>query len=175
MQYTNKELQKILDDHKKWLRNDPCGVRADLSKADLRNANLRNADLRNADLSKANLRNADLRNADLGGADLRYSNLLNADLSGADLSKADLSLANLKDADLRNADLDYSCLPLWCGSLRAHFDDSQLIQIAYHLVSAGLYSENASEETKKELSKLVDFANQFHRVDECGRLVVKGE
>ena len=98
--------------------------------------------------------------ADLRGADLRY-----ADLRGADLRYADL-----RGADLRGADLDFSCLPLWCGSLSAHFDDRQLIQIAYHLVKAGLQSKNASKETKQELSKLIDFANTFHRVDECGKI-----
>ena len=103
-----------------------------------------------ADLCGANLRDADLRRANLDGADLR-------------------------DADLRGADLDFSCLPLWCGSLTAHFDDKQLRQIAYHLVKAGLNSKNASEETKKELAKLVDFANEFHRVDECGKITTKSE
>ena len=88
---------------------------------------------------------------------------------------ADLCGANLRDADLRRADLDFSCLPLWCGSLTAHFDDKQLRQIAYHLVKAGLNSKNASEETKKELAKLVDFANEFHRVDECGKITTKSE
>lgn len=88
--------------------------------------------------------------------------------------RADLRWANLREVDLSGADLDYSCLPLWCGSLKTNFDDRQLIQIAFHLVSAGLYSKNASEETKAELSKLIDFANRFHRVDECGR-IGKGE
>ena len=73
-------------------------------------------------------------------------------------------------ADLKGADLDYSCLPLWCGSLTANFDNRQLTQIAYHLVKAGLNSTNASEETKAELEKLIDFANKFHRVQECGRI-----
>ena len=81
---------------------------------------------------------------------------------------ADLYNADLRNADLRGANIDFSCLPLWCGSLTAHFDDKQLKQIAYHLVKAGLQSKNASTETKKELSKLIDFANGFHRVDECG-------
>ena len=103
---------------------------------------------------------ASLSYADLRGASLRYANLSHADLSGADLSGADLS----------GTDLDYSCLPLWCGSLEAHFDDKQLVQIAYHLVKSGLQSKNASEETKKELSKLIDFANKFHRVNECGEI-----
>ena len=96
--------------------------------------------------------------ADLRGADLRGANLNGANLNGA----------NLRYADLRYADLDYSCLPLWCGSLTANFDDKQLIQIAYHLVKAGLQSNNASDKTKAELAKLIDFANKFHRVDECG-------
>lgn len=78
--------------------------------------------------------------------------------------------ANLQGADLQGANLDYSVLPLWCGSLHANFDDRQLRQIAYHLVKAGLDSTNASAETKKELTKLIDFANNFHRVDECGKI-----
>lgn len=124
------DLQKVLELHKKWLKNEPDGERADL----------RDADLRDADLCDADLRGADLRGANLCGADL-----------------------------------DFSCLPLWCGSLTAHFDDKQLRQIAYHLVKAGLNSKNASEETKKELAKLVDFANGFHRVDECGKITTKSE
>jgi hypothetical protein len=31
-----------------------------------------------------------------------------------------------------------------------------------------LQSKNASEETKKELCKLIDFANGFHRIAQCG-------
>jgi uncharacterized protein YjbI with pentapeptide repeats len=83
---------------------------------------------------------------------------------------ANLSWADLSWANLSGANLDYSVLPLWCGSLKANFDDKQLIQIAYHLVKAGLNSSNASEETKKELEKLIDFANKFHRAQECGKI-----
>ena len=92
-------------------------------------------------------------------ANLRYADLRDADLAGADLRYAGLRYADLRYADLRGADLDFSCVPLWCGSLTAQFDDEQLKQIAYHLVFAGLKSKNASEETKKELRKLIDFAN----------------
>ena len=88
----------------------------------------------------------------------------------ADLSWADLSGADLSGANLSGANLDFSVLPLWCGSLKANFDDRQLAQIAYHLVKAGLNSNNASEETKAELEKLIDFANKFHRVEECGKI-----
>ena len=143
--YTESELASILNSHKAWIRiiGEDYGKRADLSRADLRGA----------DLSRADLRGADLRWADLSEADLRW-----ADLRGADLH----------EADLRGADLDYSVLPLWCGSLSAHFDDKQLKQIAYHLVKAGLQSKNASDETQAELRKLIQFANGFHRAEKCG-------
>ena len=41
MQYTNEELQTILDLHEKWLYNSKEGKCADLRDADLRNADLR--------------------------------------------------------------------------------------------------------------------------------------
>ena len=62
-------LEKILEDHKKWLNNEG-GKRANLSYANLSSANLSNADLFSANL----------RHADLIHADLRYANLSNADL-----------------------------------------------------------------------------------------------
>ena len=159
-----KELDCVISKHKEWINGDG-GEYASLSYADLRGASLRYTDLSHAYLRGANLSHADLSGADLSDADLRDANLKYANLRDADLTGADLTGANL-----RYADLDYSCLPLWCGSLEAHFDDRQLVQIAYHLVKAGLQSKNASEETKKELSKLIDFANKFHRVDECGEI-----
>ena len=140
---TESELASILNLHKAWIIGEDYGKRADL---------------RWTDLSRANLRRADLREADLREADLRWADLRWADLSGAELSGADLS----------EADLDYSGLPLWCGSLSAHFDDKQLKQIAYHLVKAGLQSKNASDETQAELRKLIQFANGFHRAEKCG-------
>ena len=84
--------------------------------------------------------------------------------------RANLEGANLEGADLARADLDYSCFPLWCGSLSAHFDDKQIRQIAYHLVKAGLNSKNTSDEVKSELAKIIDLANGFHRVEECGKI-----
>ena len=159
-----KELDCVISKHKEWINGDG-GEYASLSYADLRGASLRGEDLSHADLSNANLSGAYLRNANL-----KYANLRDVDLTGADLRGANLTGADLTGANLRDTNLDYSCLPLWCGSLEAHFDDKQLIQIAYHLVKAGLQSKNASEETKKELSKLIDFANKFHRVNECGEI-----
>ncbi|EAE1964315.1 pentapeptide repeat-containing protein [Listeria monocytogenes] len=89
-----EELDIILENHGKWLRNE-VGEKADLSNADLKNTNLRFANLRLADLSNADLSNADLKNTNLRFANLRFANLRLADLRFADLSNADLSYANL--------------------------------------------------------------------------------
>ena len=154
---------------------------ADLSNADLSDANFSDASLRGADLSDANLSNADLSDASLRGADLRGANLSDADLRGADLrgadlrgadlrganlSDADLRGADLRGADLRGADLDYSCYPLWCGSLHFKADKRLACQLAYHLCS--MQCDDA--DYIKMRNSILGFANQFHRVDGCGEL-----
>ncbi len=156
---TKEELDKVLELHKKWLDGDSAGKRADLL-----GENLRCADLRGA-----NLRGANLRGADLLGANLIYANLIYANLRGANFLGADL-----RGADLRGANIDYSAFPLWCGGLNVHIDDRIAIQLLYHLVRNVLYSKNTSEELKNLLSQkeIVTVANQFHRVDECGRIEV---
>ena len=142
------KLNKILDNHKLWLKtNGEQGEKADLSYADLRSADLRYANLRSA-----NLRSADLRSADLSSADLSY-------------------------ADLSSADLDYSAFPLWCGGLDVHIDDKQATQLLYHLIRNVTYSKNTSKAMKKicRIKSLVKQANQFHKVDGCGKIESVGE
>ena len=141
---TREELSIVLEKHDKWSRGEPGGERADLRGADLCGANLYNADLR--------------------GANLR----------GADLCSVDLCGAKLYNADLRGANLDYASWPLWCGSLRTRIDDRQAKQLLYHVLSAVSYSDNCSEELKAALLTAgnIGIANQFHRVDECGKLTV---
>ncbi len=95
-----KSLEKILEEHKKWIKDSTTGKRANL-----RNVALCDANLRGVDLSNANLRNVDLSNADLRGANLYYVNLCSADLSNADLRGANLYYANLSNANLRNVAL----------------------------------------------------------------------
>ena len=107
-----------------------------------------------------------LSNANLRGADLRDADLRDADLSNANLRGADLRGANLRGADLRDADLDYSCCPLWCGSLHFKADKRLACQLAYHLCS--MQCDDA--DYIKMRNSILGFANQFHRVDECGEL-----
>jgi hypothetical protein len=115
---TQDELNKIIENHQHWIKQDCEGwdeMRADLNCADLRWTNLYLADLQGAnlcganlvrvDLCCANLQGADMVNADLRGANLQNANLLYADLRGADLSKVNLRYANLCCADLGGANM----------------------------------------------------------------------
>ena len=144
------KLRKILDEHKRWIETN----QRDGSRADLRGANLREAYLRGATLWGADLREANLRGATLWGADLRGANLWGADLRGA---------------NLLGADLDYSCWPLWCGSLDVKVDKKIAVQLAYHFCRL----DCDDPEYIKTRNAILSFANQFHRMDECGMLQTK--
>ena len=157
-----KELDKILELHKMWLWGDANGKRANLY-----GANLYGADLYGANLRDANLYGANLRDANLYGANLRDANLY-----GANLQEADLWGADLRGADLREVDLDYSCWPLWCGGLGVKIDDRIARQLIYHVCSAVVSSPEISDSIKSVMLSrpVLNIANKFHRVDECGEL-----
>lgn len=146
---SQEELNRILENHKRWLNGDDSGVRADLSSADLRSVDLRSVDLRSANLRFADLRSADLRSVDLRSADLSFANLSSTDL---------------RHANLRHADLDFSSFPLWCGSLDIVTDKRLPVQLIYHFCR--IMCDN--EEIKAVQKQLKPLANQFHRVNECG-------
>lgn len=95
--------------------------------------------------------------------------------------RANMRNADMQGANMRNADIDYIAWPLWCGSLKAYVDDRIAIQLLYHTLSVVQYSPYVSEDIKRTLltQDMVDVANRFHRVDECGKLKtweeIKGE
>lgn len=68
-----QKLNEILDLHKKWLKGEEGGEKANLWGDNLRGTDLRGTDLRGADLWEADLWGANLRGTDLRGADLDYS------------------------------------------------------------------------------------------------------
>ena len=149
------------------LKKDKSALLAyDLSWANLSGADLRGANLREADLRGANLREADLSEADLREADLSWANLSGADLRWANLSGADLRGADLRWANLSGAELDFSAWPLWCGGLHVKTDKRIMCQLAYHFCA----QDCDDPEYIAARNAILDFANQFHRVDECGRL-----
>ena len=144
------KLNEILRKHEMWFNGEEGGERANLYRAILIGANLYGADLSGAKLCEANLRRANL--------------------SEADLSEADLYMADLRGAYLRGTNLDYVSYPLYCNGLYIHVDDRIGIQLLYHAISNILFSHNTSDNLKKQVSALVDTANKFHRVNECGEL-----
>ena len=76
MQYTKEELNKFLESHLHWIKEDCDGWEG--MRADLYGANLYGANLYGADLSGANLYGANLYGANLSGADLYGANLYGA-------------------------------------------------------------------------------------------------
>ena len=179
--WVNPEKFEVIGHQKPFNRGEVLalltkGCKKAILDYDLSDANLSGADLSYADLSYANLSYADLSYANLSDANLSYANLSYADLSYADLSYADLSYANLSDANLSyanlsyanlsGADLDFSCWPLWCGGLHVKTDKRLACQLAYHLCSM----QCEDEEYIKMRNSILGFANQFHRVNECGKL-----
>ena len=155
-QFDHAEVLKLLKD----------GCKKAILDYDLIGADLRGADLSDADLIGANLIGANFSDANFSDANLRGANFSDANLRGADLRGADLRGANLRGANLRGADLDYSCYPLWCGSLHLKVDKRLACQLAYHLCS--MQCDDA--DYIKMRNSILGFANQFHRVDECGEL-----
>ena len=139
-----KELTEILRLHKMWLNGDKEGKLADLREADLREAGLR-------------------------GANLRYASLQDADLQGANLRGASLQDADLQGANLRGANLDYSCWPLWCGSLDVKVDRRIAAQLAYHFCRL----DCDDPDYISARNAVINFANEFHRVEECGWLELR--
>lgn len=144
--------------------------RLDLSYINLSGADLSYAYISHSDLSYTNLSGADVYGADLHSSVLSNADLSNADISGADISGADLSHAKLTGTDLSGANIDFSGLPLCCGSLNVKIDKRIFCQLLYHALRAGKSVDD--EEVKKILSipEVVKLANQFHRVQECGKI-----
>ena len=126
----------------------PLEIDAETTSVAVENAVKSDADLRGADLSEANLRDADLRDADLRGA-------------------------NLSDANLSGANIDFSCWQLWCGSLNVKIDKRIFCQLLYHALRAGQSVDDQEVKKLFEIPEVVNLANQFHRVDECGKIELK--
>lgn len=146
MKMTQKELDEILELHKKWIHGDAGGEcidlpNVDLSGADLRHAELEYANLQNANLSKANLTDANLSNADLSHADftdacLDNTYFVDTILIGAKFTQANLTDANLRRANLIDADFTGACLS------HAKFTTASLYRA--NLTNADLYLADLS-------------------------------
>lgn len=146
---SQKELEEIIAKHKKWLKDEEGGERADLQLTNLRNVNLRGANLQGADLQEADLRGADLHGAILRKAYLRDTNLQGANLQdsclsyallrcanlhGANLHNAQLRCTNLQDSNLSNADLSYANLR-YADLNEADLQDTKLLKTILYMAN----------------------------------------
>ena len=150
-----KELNKILESHKRWLRSEG-GECANLHGADLRSARLLWADLTGANLTEADLRQADLRRANLCRADLIGADLIGANLIGANLRLSNLCRANLIGANLREADLRYanfteaSGLSVLCVQVNTSSENRRIAYIpSLNIVTAGCFQGTFEEFEKR--------------------------
>ncbi|HFK0691516.1 TPA: pentapeptide repeat-containing protein [Listeria monocytogenes] len=99
-----EELDIILENHGKWLRNEG-GERANLRNAELKNTNLRLINLNLASLSGTDLRGAYLRDANLSNADLDLANWqqvggLTVIAVQVDTSRLNNQIAYIKELDI---------------------------------------------------------------------------
>ena len=132
-----KELNKILESHKRWLQGEG-GKRANLRRADLRGANLTEADLYRALLVETDLREADLRGADLYGANLKGAYLTRAHLAGA-------------GADFRGADFAGAVgLSVLCVQVNTSHENRRISYIpSLDVVTAGCFQGAFAEFEKR--------------------------
>ena len=162
----NPKKFEVIGHQKQFDREEVLKLLKDGCKKAILDYDLRYADLSNTNLSNIDLSNTNLSNTNLSYTDLSYTDLNGAVLNGAVLNGAVLNGAVLNGADLRGADLDYSCYPLSCGSLHLKADKRLACQLAYYLCS--MQCDDA--DYIKMRNSILDFANQFHRADECGKL-----
>ena len=119
-----EELNKILQDHEKWLRSEG-EKRANLQGFDLREVDLQGVNLQWANLQGVNLQGAHLREADLRWADLREANLQEANLQGVNLQWANLQWANLQGVNLEEANLQGANLQ-WANLQGVNLEEANL-------------------------------------------------
>lgn len=100
-----KELNEILEKHKKWLAGEPNGECAILRDCDLNHSELRGSKLSECDLSGSNLFDSDLCHSDLSYSNLSGCNLSGCNLRGSDLSNCDLSRSNMSGCYLGGSKL----------------------------------------------------------------------
>ena len=121
MAIDSKELETILNRHKRWLDEFSSSYARMIAAAPIPafyggiqdadealphfRADFSGTDVQGADLSGADFTLAKFGGADLSGANFRKANLLYADFQNARLTRADLRDARLEEADLTGANL----------------------------------------------------------------------
>ena len=156
---TQEELKIALGLHKKWLSNEPDGVKLDLSGTDFHGLDLRGMDLSYADLSGIDLSYVDLSRTNLQGTDLSY-----ADLSGTKLYYANLHNTNLHSTYLSRANtINVIGIDVICVQVNTS-DKNRQIQYYVQLekVTAGCFS-GTLDELKKAVREKHDINSVIYK------------
>lgn len=145
---------------------------ANLEGAYFEGTNFNGADLSGANFERTNLKATNLKNSDLSCTNLRLSTLEGANLEGANLRWTKFIDTCLTGANLKGANIDFASLTLSCGDLKTGYDEKQIIQKLYHVLSCCMHSKNVSKEFKESIltKEYIKIANEFHRAEECGKL-----
>lgn len=77
---------------------------------------------------------------------------------------ANLSGADLKQADLQGVNIDFSCWPLWCGSMNVRVDKRIAQQLAAHFCVL----DCDDEDYIRARDAIMDFAKGSHRASDLG-------
>jgi len=100
--------------------------------------------------------------------------LREANLNEADLNEANLSWANLNGANLNEVDLDFSCLPLWCGSLKiGKTDRKQSLQILTHARAFIMACDDLEQEQNKDLRLAVKYLKKLTKQSHIWKYVTE--
>ncbi|EKZ0536223.1 pentapeptide repeat-containing protein [Listeria monocytogenes] len=140
-----EELDIILDNHGKWLR-DEGGERADLKGADLSNADLSNAFLSDADLSKADLRHADLSKADLNWVNWRHVEGLTVICVQVDTSRRNNQITYIKELEIWIKDGFQGTLDELKASVEQTHKDNEKLRKRYYRVIDFILNEKEDDE-----------------------------
>lgn len=92
---------------------------------------------------------------EMRGVNFAETHLNFCDFSKSDLRGCSFDGADLSHADLRQARISDAAWPLTLENLTVNVDDTQVMQLLYHVVSNGLQSKHTSDSVKKLLATLV--------------------
>lgn len=116
------DINKILEQHEIWLKDNKKGKRAVfldrdlrmlkspvnlsnaiLAEVDMRGCNLQYSNFEGACIVKSNLKGADMTTANMCGARIEYTNMSDVTLTYAHMTEAQLDTVDLTNANLHNA------------------------------------------------------------------------
>lgn len=94
-------LKDILNQHKKWLKHEEGGIRADLSNLDLNGVDFSGVDFRRAYFKCTNFTGSHFKESHFSGADFTRANFREAYFTGTDLVLSNLRETNFIGAYLK--------------------------------------------------------------------------